>query len=404
MKKKLKTPLMIVGVVVLLVLGLIGFKFYDMMQQGVNIITGEVVGDLADQIEANKSAPNLELDYTEMFSEKDLVQIPDMEGSIDLDLVDNEDYVITEEGTYVVSGNYNEVMIIVEVDEKADVLLVLDEVSITNESKPAVYVKSGDKVLVTTTDTENEMIVTGSYSPDGATNLDAVVFSKSDIVFNGIGSLEINSVSGNGISTKDDLKITGGTIVVDALEDGLEANDSIRIYDGDITINSENDALHTVNDDDDSLGYVYIQGGTLKITASDDAIRGNSGIIVDGGEINILSCAEGLEASQIIINDGLVDIYSTDDGINATFKTSYRAVVEINGGVINIDMASGDTDGIDSNGDFTMNGGEVNVDGGMAAFDVDGDIVFNAGNVNVDGVAQTEIVTQQIGIGAMFNK
>lgn len=404
MKKKLKTPLMIVGVVVLLVLGLIGFKFYDMTQQGVNIITGEVVGDLADQIEANKSAPNLELDYTEMFSEKDLVQIPDMEGSIDLDLVDNEDYVITEEGTYVVSGNYNEVMIIVEVDEKADVLLVLDEVSITNESKPAVYVKSGDKVLVTTTDTENEMIVTGSYSPDGATNLDAVVFSKSDIVFNGIGSLEINSVSGNGISTKDDLKITGGTIVVDALEDGLEANDSIRIYDGDITINSENDALHTVNDDDDSLGYVYIQGGTLKITASDDAIRGNSGIIVDGGEINILSCAEGLEASQIIINDGLVDIYSTDDGINATFKTSYRAVVEINGGVINIDMASGDTDGIDSNGDFTMNGGEVNVDGGMAAFDVDGDIVFNAGNVNVDGVAQTEIVTQQIGIGAMFNK
>lgn len=61
-----------------------------------------------------------------------------------------------------------------------------------------------------------------------------------------------------------------------------------------------------------------------------------------------------------------------------------------------VTMANGDTDGIDSNGGLTINGGEININGGMAAFDVDGIIAFNGGNVFVDGVAQTEIKTQKM--------
>lgn len=404
MKKRLKAPLIIVGVLVIAVVGLVTFKFFDMMQRGVNIITGEMVGEAAEMVEANKSAPNLELDYEDMFTDKDLEQVADMELLQSLALETASDVLIKDEGIYVVSGDYKDVMIVIEADDEAKVQLVLDDISIINESKPTIYVKSGDKVTITTTESVNELSVTSEYKADGDTNLDAVIFSKSDLIFNGLGSLYINSEQGNGISTKDDLKITGGTYTIITVDDGLEANDSIRIYDGNITITSSNDAMHCVNDEDDSLGYIYIEGGMINISSDDDAIRGNSAVVINGGEINVETCSEGLEASQIIVNDGRVNIFSTDDGLNATFKTAYRAVIEINGGIVNVTMANGDTDGFDSNGDFTMTGGDVNIEGGMAAFDIDGEIVFDGGNIIVDGLVQTEIVVQQIGIGLMFDK
>ena len=77
-------------------------------------------------------------------------------------------------------------------------------------------------------------------------------------VLNGTGTLEIVSSNGNGITSKDDLKVTGGTYSITSLMDGLEANDSIRIAGGDITITTNKDALHSENEDDSSLGYIYI--------------------------------------------------------------------------------------------------------------------------------------------------
>ncbi|SHI06211.1 carbohydrate-binding domain-containing protein [Clostridium grantii] len=403
MKKIIKVSLIIVGVIVVVLGGFVGFKIYDVQQQkGVNILTGELTAEGKALVDANSKAPNVELNVADMFSEKDLIQVPDINDSVVLNLEDGKDIVVDKEGVFVISGDYKDAMIIVEVDKTEKVQLVFDGVSIVNEDKPVVYVKSGDKVFVTTTDSKNDISVTGEYKADGETKLDAVVFSKTDVVFNGIGTLDINSETGNGISSKDVLKITGGTYNIVALKDGLEANDSIRIYDGEISINSSNDAMHSENNEDESLGYVFIEGGLINIVASDDAIRGNSAVLINGGTINIDSCQEGLEASQIIINDGEVTIYSTDDGINATFKTSYRAVIEVNGGIVNVAMADGDTDGFDSNGDFTINGGIINVEGGMAAFDVDGTIAFNAGDVMVDGVKQTEIKVQQVGILSKF--
>jgi hypothetical protein len=41
--------------------------------------------------------------------------------------------------------------------------------------------------------------------------------------------------------------------------DGIEAKDGILIYDGDITVVSDKDALHSENDEDSSLGYIYMK-------------------------------------------------------------------------------------------------------------------------------------------------
>ena len=84
------------------------------------------------------------------------------------------------------------------------------------------------------------------------------LFFQNRYRFKRTGTLEIVSEEGNGIAGKDDLKITGGSYIITASSDGIEANDSIRIYDGDITIVSGKDALHSENEDDLSLGYIYI--------------------------------------------------------------------------------------------------------------------------------------------------
>lgn len=338
------------------------------------------------------------LELTEMFSELDLEQSADLTDAVFLTLKSNEDVIIDEEGVYVLSGAVENVTVVIEAAEDEKVQIVLDGVRIINEDSSAIYVKTADKVWLTTTDSENYMEVSGSFVADGDTNLDAVIFSTSDLVINGTGTLEIVSAQGNGITSKDDLKITGGTYLVTSSEDGFEANDSILIYDGDITIVSNKDALHSENDEDTSLGYIYIQNGTFNINAADDAIRGTSIVQIDGGTIDVETCREGIEGTFVQINGGEINIYAKDDGINATPKSSYDVVIEVNGGTIHVSMGSGDTDAFDSNGDIYINGGTIEIEAN-SAFDSDGTAQLNGGDVMVNGETITQITQSQMGGG-----
>lgn len=342
------------------------------------------------------------LDISELFSERDLEQSPDLADASYIELSNGEDVVISEDGVYVLSGKVENVTVLVEADDEAKVQLVLDGVNIENDDSPAIYVKSVDKVFVTLTDSDNYMEVSGSYEADGDTNLDAVIFSKDDLVLNGIGTLEIISNTGNGITSKDDLKITGATYYITSFLDGLEANDSIRIAGGDITINSAKDAVHSENEDDSSLGYICISDGTINISAADDAIRGTSIVQIDGGVINIETCTEGIEGTYIQINGGEIDIFARDDGINASRKSGYYdIVIEVNGGTSNVEIQGGDVDGFDSNGNIIINGGTINVlcpaRAPSGPFDSMGTAQLNGGTVTVNGQIIIQITQSEMG-------
>lgn len=337
-------------------------------------------------------------DTTALFSDRDLEQTADLTAATQMKLVSNQDVTLSEEGVYVLSGDVDNVTVTVEAAEEAKVQIVLDGVSITNTDSPALYVKAADKVFVTTTDSENHMEVTGSYVADGETNLDAVIFSRSDVTLNGNGSLDIVSAQGNGISSKDDLKITGGVYTIDSSADALEANDAILINDGTVTIDTGKDALHSENEEDTTLGNIYIEGGTLNIKAADDAITAGNLVQIDGGTINIETAVEGIEGNNIIVNDGQITLYATDDGINASPKVNDNASIEVNGGTIKVSMGSGDTDAFDSNGNLYINGGVIDVEA-TSAFDADGTAELNGGTVMVNGEQITEITQSRGGGG-----
>ncbi len=332
--------------------------------------------------------------YDDMFTKRDLKQTADLTNAVEYTLTDGEDIHITEAGVYVLTGSAKDATVYVEAGKDDKVQLVLDGLTLVNGDAPAIYVKSADKVFITVSG-DSALSVTGSF--DSSDKADGVIYSKSDIVFSGTATLTIRSTK-NGIVGKDDLKITSGSYVITAAAKAIEANDSIRIADGTLNLIAGTDGLHAENSDDDSLGFIYIAGGDITIRAQDDAIHAASAIQINDGKITVTG-AEGIESTYIQLNGGVISIDARDDGINAGQKSgAYRAKVEINGGSITVVMASGDTDGIDSNGDIIVNGGTINVTG-SSSFDYDGSAQYNGGTIIVNGQQLDYIPNQMMGGG-----
>lgn len=320
---------------------------------------------------------------SELFTKRDLEQNVNTTNATKYTVSDGENISLKSAGIYLISGTAKNVTIYVEAGDDDKVQIVLDNLSITNETMPCIYVKTADKVFITSTES-NVLKVTGTFIADENTNLNGVIFSKQDITFNGTGILNIES-SKNGITGKDDIKITGGTINIKSVGVAIRANDSIRIVDGNLNLNAGTDGLHAENNDDDSKGYIFIDGGNIKIEASDDCIHGQSVVQIDDGSFD-LNGAEGIESTYVQVNGGTIGINATGDGINAGSKSeSYNVTIEITGGSITIVMASGDTDAIDSNGDIKISGGTINITGN-GAFDYDGNATYTGGTVIINGV------------------
>ena len=188
---------------------------------------------------------------------------------------DDNGVVITESGTYIMSGTLSNGFIKVSAETDIKIQLVLDGVSIHNESGPAIYIQSADKVFITLAeDSVNTLSDGTSYSAtDDSTNLDATLFSKEDLTVNGSGILNISGNYKHGIVSKDDLVITGGTINVTSVKVGLNGKDCVKIGGGTIDIQAGSDGIRSDNSEDTSRGYIYIAGGNINITSENDGIQ-----------------------------------------------------------------------------------------------------------------------------------
>ena len=334
---------------------------------------------------------------SDLFAKRDLEQTADTSEAKSITVADNKTIDISSEGVYTISGSAENCTVRIDADETAKVQLVLDGVDIENEDSPAIYVLSADKVFITTTDSENTLTVSGQFTSDGENNTDAVIYFKDDIVLNGTGTLSITSNYGNGITCKDDMKITGGTYDVRSALDAFEANDTISVCGGDFNISTNKDGFHCENDE--AEGTVTISGGTFTISGASDGIQACAVLQIDGGVFDI-TAAEGLEATYIVINDGDITISASDDGINASAASAAcETAVVFNGGNINVSVGQGDTDAVDSNGSVYVNGGTISITAQMSSFDYDGTAEFNGGTIIINGQEVSEIPQSMMGGG-----
>lgn len=261
---------------------------------------------------------DMEIGYDETECETIELKDSSSQSSSDKVGITQDTVTITAEGTYIISGSLNDGSIVVDAGEDK-VRLILNNADISNKSSAAIYVKSADKVFITLApDSKNTLKTTGEFVAIDERSIDAVIFSMADIVLNGSGSLELETEYGNGITSKDDLKVTSGVYYINASKHGLEGKDGVMVSSGEFTITSGEDGINAGNDEDETVGYVYISGGSFSINAGDDGIHSDQQVVIAGGKIDIAKSEEGIEGKSIEIKDGDINIVSADDGLNAT--------------------------------------------------------------------------------------
>ena len=389
--------------------------------------------------------------------------------------VSDNQITITRTGTYVLSGSLTNGQIVVDASGEK-VQIVLKDASINCDTSAAIYVKSADKVFVTLAEnTSNTLTNTKDFVAIDDNNIDAVIFSKSDLSLNGSGTLTIHAAYGHGIVSKDDLVITSGTYDITAARHALSGKDSVRIADGVFTLNAKKDGIHSENTDNDEKGFIYIadgtfsitcdsdgmdaeetlqvDGGTITIAAGDDGLHADGDLVLNDGTITITKSYEGLEGKTVTITGGSYAVTSSDDGVNAAGDgtagnssdsassdsskeqkmpsgtppkqpqnssdstempqppqnsdstempnapkgaqngngnsgpggmedaTDYNRI-QISGGMLTVNAGG---DGLDSNGDLTVTGGEIYIDGpvqgGNSALDCSGAATISGGTV-----------------------
>ena len=180
--------------------------------------------------------------------------------------------------------------------------------------------------------------VTVTSGKDGITSDETENEEKGFVTIEG-GEIIITS-AGDGVSAETTLTVTDGVISIisgggsanaqqktdnmrgwwdfdnSASDDdsasckGLKAGKALVISGGSITIDAQDDALHTDGD-------MTISGGECILSTGDDGAHADLSLTVLDGKITVLTSYEGLEANQITLAGGDLDITASDDGINA---------------------------------------------------------------------------------------
>jgi len=192
------------------------------------------------------------------------------------------------------------------------------------------------------------------------------------------GSSTKTTYSSKGIKVENELNISGGTVTVYCMDDGLHANSGTKFESGAT-----------------GVGNINISGGSVTVTSADDGAHADGKLNITGGYVNIVESHEGLEANVVNIGGGTIYVYGDDDGINAC-KGASTPLINITGGYLDVTTPSGDTDAIDSNGNITISGGFTLVKGGSSSgmvagsVDADGTVTVTGGTIiALGGICET---------------
>lgn len=411
--------------------------------------------------------------------------------------IDGTDVSITAAGTYVFSGDCDNGSITVK-KGVTGVTIVLNGLTLTNDDSAAITLnKTAEASLIAAAGTTNTVADT-----EGSNDENAAVKVKSGaaLAIGGTGTLTVDGNAKNGIkgaadavitvaevklninaaddglSCDDELNITGGTLSITAGGDAVKASPdtgdtenpdttslgNVTISGGTLTLNATEDGIqadgdltisggtfhvktnggHTTALTDDSAsckgfkagGALTVTGGTVNVDSADDALHANTDVTISGGtltlatgddgvhadndlvigtrgasststpRINITASYEGLEGTTVTVYSGDIDVAASDDGVNAANSTlgehSDKYAISIAGGDLYIDAGS---DGLDSNNDISMTGGKVEVYGADAmmdaAIDYDGTFTLSGGTLFGAGMEPSAGTQAYIAVG-----
>lgn len=194
------------------------------------------------------------------------------------------------------------------------------------------------------------------------------------------------------------LSINGGTLSVTISADAakcLKADADVIITDGNLTLTSNANGIWDSTKSKTKAsacigadGDIRISGGTLDLKATGSGGKGIScdgTFYGDGGSINIATTGGMLVYSNGSLNHNYT---SSADRINSDYKSSAKGIkadsgVVINDGDFNITTATNNAEGIESKQQLDINGGTIYVKAYDDGINSSGDFRVNGGNLTV---------------------
>lgn len=273
-----------------------------------------------------------------------------------------------------------------------------------------------------------------SASSDTGSESSSSASPDADSENNSSTSSDADSTSTKGIKSDGALYVNGGNFTINSADDSFHSNSDATINDGTYTISSGDDGIHADN-------ALLVNGGTITVTESYEGLEGLN-ITINDGKIDITASDDGMNAAggndasgfggrggdgfkgmqapdaaqrPDDTSDNTSDNTQKPDDTSDTAQTTGNITVAaqkqdnisdtaqdtdavsddemwmvINGGYVHV-LAGGD--GLDSNGDLTINGGEVYVDGpsdnGNSAIDYGEKSSFNINGGTVVAVGSS---------------
>lgn len=337
-------------------------------------------------------------------------------------------------GEYRLSGELRGGRVVVDSAEPGTVTLILDGVSVYAATGPALVVERAEAVVL--------HVAGGSFNNlfDGRERLDgepgAAVFSEAPLSIEGEGHLLVMARLKHGVASERDLAVTGSVLTVNAADDGVRG-ENLSVDGGDLLVFAANDALKSTGNAEGS-GVVALNGGSMDLVSAGDGVQAERLLVVRGGHVSVLSggghtvvpnddSTKGLKADvELVVEGGTVVVDASDDAVHSdgdirilgghlTLATGDDAVhadgsllvadgfvevvaswegleaptVTISGGTV---LVWADDDGLNAAGDgpasellLTISGGYVAVGAGSDAIDSNGAVHMTGGTVVLNG-------------------
>lgn len=299
---------------------------------------------------------------------------------------------ITRPGIYSVSGSCSGGKIIVSAAKGSEVTLILNGVDLKSTNGSVIECTGGKLLTLYLADgTENKLSDSANYSfGSGETEPDGAVYSKSDMIIAGGGSLTVNGLYKDGIKCKDTLSVNCGKLTVNAADDGITGKDCVVIDNGSFTVSAGGDGIKSTNSEDTSLGYITINGGEFNIASEADGIQAETALSVKGGTFKIVSggaaadAAISASAGSMFDRDhrygwGSTGSAAADDGSSQKGLKAGTDIVITNG---DIDIKAAD-DSVHSNGNVIVNGGTLKLSSCDDGVHADELLEVNGGEITV---------------------
>jgi hypothetical protein len=280
-------------------------------------------------------------------------------------------YTITSAGTYTLEGLL-EGQILVDAGEDDEVVLALCGVTIRwGEDSPVKILSAGSVDISAKSGSENVITDTrASKTTDDASQGEGAIYARCDLKLKGTGTLVVTGGYNNGIHTTKDLTVQKLSLKVTARNNALKGNDSVTVTSGTVVvISTHGDGVKTENTDvsknGETRGDITLSGGAVTVYAAGDGFQAAHDFTVQAGE-------DGAEP-VLTVYTGSYSGYTASDASTTSYKgVKAQNVLRIAAGSITIQSYD---DGLHADwgtalGDGTKGQGTIEISGGTVTMSV----------------------------------